>query len=111
MKKPVLVISLVFSFCITLYSQGNRTKIDQYCIATLDYRVLKGVLEVTVDYGKPPDSSSLKLTDNTGKVLYFTSVVQIFNYMGKRGWRLISKDYGTIDRTGYLFRRRVNQLN
>lgn len=103
--KKILLLLIASYFFIHASAQKDSFRIEQYCIATIHYKALRGSFEVSVDYGDTL-SNFQRLKDERGNNLTFTNIVQFFNYMGKQGWRMISKDFGDGPKPGYLFRRR-----
>lgn len=100
----VFLFVILSCFFIKSFAQKDTSRIEQYCIATLHYKPLRGSFEVSVDYGDTLTNFK-KLRDERGNNLNFGNIVQFFNYMGKQGWRVISKDFGEGGRSGYLFSR------
>lgn len=103
--KNLILLAILSGFYINGFSQKDTTRIEQYCIAILHYKPLRGSFEVSVDYGDTLTNIQ-KLRDERGNNLNFGNIVQFFNYMGKQGWRMISKNFGEGTNSGYLFRRK-----
>ena len=112
--KKVFTILLVFasSFCM---AQVFVNKVD---INTFDYQYIEvwehynkrnGKFYAKIDYGQDnqtlEESEHLKMTNATGVVMEFNSVVSILNYLYRNGWKVLeTKD--TKGYTSYLMERR-----
>ena len=65
---------------------------------------LTGVLRLELEWDNKEDNEFLR--DENGKKIEFVSVVDMLNYMSRRGWEL-NKTYVVQNVIRFLFRQRV----
>ncbi len=97
MKKIYIILMITF-FASHLLAQ-DTSKIEQYCQLTEAGALLSGGVQVYIDFGQKQKSFS-----NRGRILSrdFNSVVDALNFMGFRGWVLVSSFQKTLDSSRFI---------
>lgn len=95
MKKVLLIfmLSLVY-LCINAQEQSQKRPV--YC-NVMGYNFWGfGKVKVQLDMGRKTDIKGFDaLYGEDGKKLKFNTMMQVLNYMGERGWRVINTYYIT----------------
>ena len=107
MKKLYFISFLLITAFTSLYAQADTTKLE-YCEMTTTKRSFSNKVNVEFDFGEGRKSGKDNLLkDETGKVKNFDNVVDAMNYLGTRGWKLVTASLGVASPYYYIFRREV----
>lgn len=103
MKRVLIIIMALV--CMTVSAQTNEGKRPVYC-TIMGYNAFGfGKVKVQLDMGDYAYHSSRSydsLFDESGKKMKFNTMVEVLNYMGERGWRLVDSYPLTIGRSNVL---------
>ena len=107
MRHIIILLTFVFT-SLTASAQNYKNDgepYDFYCEMTAEEN-LAGQLRLTLEWNTRPDFGREQLRDENGKKIEFASVVEMFNYMSKRGWKYVeSYNYGNT--LHFLFKKQV----
>jgi len=108
MKKVILFIAIAFT-SFTSFSQGDTTKIEQYCEVVATPRLLSNKVTLEINYGEERSIwKDNRLKSDEGKLKKFNSVIDGLNYMGKDGWIFVNAFpllSGTTQIYHYVFKK------
>ena len=105
MKKViVLLFATVFSLNIAAQNYKNDGKPYYFYCQMTASKNLAGVLRLELEWDNKQDNEYLR--DQNGKKIEFASVVDMLNYMSRRGWDL-KETYVIQNVIRFLFRKLV----
>jgi hypothetical protein len=108
MKKLCFISFLLIAAFSRLHAQADTTKLEEYCEMTTTKRSFSNKVNVEFDFGEGKKfGKDNPLKDETGKVKNFDNVVDAMNYLGARGWKLVTASLGVASPYYYIFRREV----
>ena len=104
--KKVIMILLAITFSLNIAAQNYKNDGKPYyfyCQLTAKQN-LSGVLRLELEWDNKQDNEYLR--DQNGKKIEFASVVDMLNYMSRRGWDL-KETYVVQNVIRFLFRKLV----
>ena len=105
MKKLIMILlAITFSLNISAQNYKNDGKPYYFYCQMTATKNLTGVLRLELEWDNKEDNEFLR--DENGKKIEFVSVVDMLNYMSRRGWEL-NKTYVVQNVIRFLFRKLV----
>ncbi|MDY3852433.1 MAG: hypothetical protein SO013_06030 [Prevotella sp.] len=83
-KIKLLLLMLLVSTSVSF----AQDKYDTYCELIESQQILTYKITVEIDFGQPTKPATY-LCDEQGKKMLFNSMIDVLNYMSKRGWKLV----------------------
>lgn len=91
MKQFLLLLFLVISLSVKGQDKDTTTiKYDYYCVYYGQLQVSGKVKPKKLIWGD--NKGEVKLTDEKGKILDFKNMVDVTNYLSKRGWVFVDSE-------------------
>ena len=113
MKKYLLVLMLMTSFCSYAQQISADSLNEQFCILRTSYNLdFSSKISIDVYYGQERKFGSINLLkdDETGKAKKFNSIADALNFLGRQGWKLVIAVPVIADKTSsteYIFKKTV----
>ena len=105
MKKLLLFTSLLI-LSINIFAQNRGTYLDtnaRYCLIMATQRI-SGKVFINVDFGQERKwfKNKTALVDSLGNTIEFNSVIDVLNYMNKKGWEFVDAYSVTVGNSNVL---------
>ena len=108
-RRYLLLLSLLFVYCL-VRAQQRQSQYNAYCEVTVGSTGMDQFINITFDFGYTRYPNAL-LYDDKGQPIKFRSPMDAVNYLGERGWRVVTSYYSN-DTKGqlrhYIMEKRVS---
>jgi hypothetical protein len=116
-NSTVLPVRYLFTFlfiAVSLFSAAQGPASEEYLLAKIDGGFFNGPVLLYTDYNKNKNNKPYEpVKDSTGRNIKFESPSAALNYLGNKGWSMVSlipdDNIGAASRLGttFIFRRKV----
>ena len=90
--KRQLLVMVVMCCAINVWAQQKTTQYNAYCEVTVRNSGMDNFINITFDFGLTRYPNAL-IYDEKGQPIKFRSPMDAVNYLGERGWRLVTSYY------------------
>lgn len=103
--KKILSLLILSTIGITVFSQTDTAKVEQYCQVIATPRLLSNKVTIDIDYGEEKTVwADTRLRNIDGKLKKFNTIIDALNFMGKEGWSFVNAyPVTTANTTTYHF--------